>query len=361
MKEKFITTPAAAAEALGLTGIEQENIAKVINQYPMSIPDYYLSLIDKNDPDDPIRKMCLPDIMELSSGGLEDTSGEACNTKLAGLQHKYSPTVLFLSTNTCLMYCRYCFRKRMVGLTEKQMIQGFEDAYQYVLAHKEVNNVLISGGDPLTIKPSILEELLERLTSIKHLDFIRIGSRVPVVDPERISENKELLEVLSKYSKKKTLYLVTHINHPRELSEKTCNTLNIIKDMGIIVSNQGVLLRGVNDDVDILIELMRSLNREKIIPYYLFQCRPVKGAHGHFQVPLAEGIQIVEAAKHRLSGHEKRFRYCMSHITGKIEALGILEENRMVFKYHEAKEDKNHGRIFIQEIDSEQGWLESHQ
>ncbi len=357
MTYKNMTTPEAAAEALGLTGIEQEEISKVIDQYPMSIPDYYLSLIDKNDPDDPIRKMCLPDIKELSSGGLEDTSGEACNTKLTGVQHKYSPTVLFLSTNTCLMYCRYCFRKRMVGLTEKQMIQGFEDAYQYVLAHKEVNNVLISGGDPLTINPEILSELLGRLVTIEHLDFIRIGSRVPVVDPEHISENKELLAVLSKYSQMKTLYLVTHINHPRELSEKTRKTLKLIKDMGIIVSNQAVLLRGVNDDTEILIELMRSLTREKIIPYYLFQCRPVKGAHGHFQVPLAEGIRIVEAAKHRLSGHEKRFRYCMSHITGKIEALGILDGSSMVFKYHEAKEDKDQGRIFIQEIDDEQGWL----
>lgn len=357
MRDINITTAQAAADALGLTNQERNEVGEVIKKYPMSIPDHYLSLIDKKDPHDPIRKMCLPSIKELSIGGTEDPSGEACNTKLIGVQHKYSPTVLFLATNTCLMYCRYCFRKRMVGLTKQQMIQGFEDAYLYVLAHKEVHNVLISGGDPLTIEPSILAELLDRLVSIEHLDFIRIGSRIPVVDPERISDNTALLEVLQRYSKKKPLYLVTHTNHPREISDKMRNTIRIIQKMDIVVSNQSVLLRGINDDAEVLIELMRGLNREHIIPYYLFQCRPVKGAQGHFQVPLMEGIEIVEQAKQQLSGHEKRFRYCMSHMTGKIEVLGKQDETSMIFKYHEAKEDQDNGRIFKQEIAKEQCWV----
>ncbi|QRN85875.1 KamA family radical SAM protein [Clostridia bacterium] len=357
MRDINITTAQAVADALGLTNQEKKEIGKVIKQYPMSIPDHYLSLIDKNDPYDPIRKMCLPSIKELSAGGTEDPSGEACNTKLIGVQHKYSPTVLFLATNTCLMYCRYCFRKRMVGLTKQQMIQGFEDAYQYVLAHKEVNNVLISGGDPLTIEASVLAELLDRLVTIKHLDFIRIGSRVPVVDPERISESPALLDVLQGYAKKKPLYLVTHINHPREISDKTCKTLRLIQEMGIVVNNQSVLLRGINDDAKVLIELMRGLTKEHVIPYYLFQCRPVKGAQGHFQVPLIEGIRTVEKAKHHLNGHEKRFRYCMSHSSGKIEVLGQVDNNNMLFKYHEAKEDKNNGRIFHQKITKDQCWI----
>ncbi len=357
MAEKIYRLAESIGDKLRLSEEEISQIRQVVKRYPMVVPEHYLSLIDPDDPQDPIKKMCIPSLEELALGGLEDTSGETNNTISSGVQHKYRPTVLFLSTNTCMMYCRYCFRKRMVGLTEKQMIQGFGELEQYVREHKEINNVLISGGDPLTIKASVLASLLERLSSIDHLDFVRIGSRVPVVAPNRILQNQQLLDVLKEYSQKKTIYLVTHINHPKELSPETLTCLERIRSLDILISNQSVLLRGINDDVDTLVALMRRLNQEKIIPYYLFQCRPVKGAKGHFQVPLVKGSKLVEEAKHQLNGHEKRFRYCMSHVSGKIEILGSMEDGNMVFKYHEAKEDADLGRIFVQTVKDDQGWL----
>lgn len=352
-----IRTAMQLAEHLTLSDQEMQEINTVCEQYPMAITDHYLNLIDPEDPEDPVRRMSVPSAQELDVGGDSDPSGEACNTVLSGLQHKYTPTVLFLSTNTCRMYCRYCFRKRLVGLSSEQLLQGFEEAIRYVRAHEEVNNVLVSGGDPLTIDPSLLAQLLEGLADIEHLDFIRIGSRIPVVDPDWMLDDPDLMRVLEDCSARKPLYLVTHVNHPRELTAKTIRCVDRLRERDILVSNQTVLLRGVNDDPRILIDLMRSLVRARILPYYVFQCRPVKGAKAHFQVPLIEGAEIVESAKHALNGHEKRFRYCMSHRSGKIEILGRGPKGSLVLKYHEAKNEADSGRIFLERVSPDQCWL----
>jgi lysine 2,3-aminomutase len=275
----------------------------------MRISPYYLSLIDWDDSNDPIRKMAVPSVEELNLEGSYDTSGEAENTKMPGLQHKYSETAVIIATNRCAMYCRHCFRKRLVGLLSEEILKRFEDAAAYVAKHKEINNVLISGGDPLVLKNEIIERFLETLTNIDHLCFIKIGSRVPVTLPHRLSDPK-ILAVFKKYSKSnKRLYVVTHFNHPREITTQSIKAVSNLINSGVLLSNQTVLLKGVNDNPGALSTLMNSLVSIGVTPYYVFQCRPVKRVRHHFQVPLCEGVRIVQKAMEKCNGHSKRFKY----------------------------------------------------
>jgi len=188
-----VTTLEELQEYVDLTAEEKEKLQEVIDIHPMSIPRYYLSLIDPKDPNDPIRKMAVPSVNELDVSGFYDTSGEKDNTKLPGLQHKYKNTVLLLSANVCSMYCRHCFRKRMVGLTNDEVMGRFDEAYEYIGAHSEVNNVLISGGDSLILPTRVIGHLLEKLTRLPHLDYIRFGTRMVLTYPDRILKDDELL------------------------------------------------------------------------------------------------------------------------------------------------------------------------
>jgi KamA family protein len=292
------------------------------------ITPYYLSLADLSDPDDPILKMCLPSPDELAPGGSLDTSGEADNTVLEGVQHKYKPTALMLSTNRCAMYCRHCFRKRLVGLSEAELNKRVDDAVNYLRAHKEVSNILISGGDSFMNSNRIIERYLHDLSQIDHLDFIRFGSRIPVTLPERIYGDSEFLDLFAHYAEKKAVYLVTQFNHPRELTEESLKAIRAMTARGVAVKNQTVLLRGVNDNAETLAELMRGLTRFGIAPYYVFQCRPVSGVKGRFQVPLQRGCELVDAAKSKQNGFGKCFRYAMSHPLGKSNSRTAAEGER---------------------------------
>ena len=336
---------------------EKTKLDTIVKVHPMRISPYYLSLIDWNNPDDPIRKMAVPSVEELNLEGSYDTSGEAENTKMPGLQHKYSETALILATNRCAMYCRHCFRKRLVGLPSEEILKRFDEAADYIARHKEINNVLISGGDPLVLKNKIIEKFLSVLDKIDHLKFIRIGSRVPVTLPARLAD-PELLAIFKKYSKsEKRLHIVTHFNHPKEITPYSIDAVSSLLEVGVLLSNQTVLLRGVNDDPETLATLMNNLVGIGVAPYYVFQCRPVKRVKHHFQVPLCEGVKIVEKAKADCNGLSKRFKYVMSHVTGKIEILGIIGDE-IFFKYHEAKERRNLGVMFKRKVDDEAGWLD---
>jgi lysine 2,3-aminomutase len=355
--EKSITSVKQLKKYVDLAPDEAKMLEKIIKVHPMRINPYYLSLIDWNDPDDPIRKMAVPSIEELSVEGVYDTSGETENTVVHGMQHKYSETALILATNQCAMYCRHCFRKRLVGLPNEEILARFEDAAAYVAEHKEINNVLISGGDPLVLESKIIERFLEVLDRIKHVRFIRIGSRVPVTFPTRLSDPK-LLALLRKYSKSdKRVHIVTHFNHPREITPQSIGAVNNLLEAGVLVSNQTVLLRGVNDIPLTIATLMNKLVEVGVMPYYLFQCRPVKRVKHQFQVPLCEGIRIIEKAKASCNGLSKRFKYIMSHVTGKLEILGIMDDE-IYLKYHEAKERKNLGVMFKCHADEDAGWLD---
>jgi len=301
--------------------------------------------------------MAIPSLNEFSLQGSYDTSGEAENTKLSGLQHKYQQTALILATNKCATYCRHCFRKRLVGLQTKEIIERFEDAADYIKLHKHINNVLITGGDPLVLKNEIIEKFLSILSDFPQLKFIRFGSRAPVTFPSRF-EDDELLELLSSYSlPDRRIYVVTQFNHPNEITKQSIKAVDNLIKSGVIVNNQAVLLKGVNDNPVTLANLLNGLVSIGVNPYYLFHCRPVKRVKMHFQVPICRGIEIVEKAKAHCNGHSKRFKYIMSHRTGKIEILGIFEDE-IYFKYHQAKNRKRLGKIFTRPVDESAGWLD---
>lgn len=336
-------------EACALCGIQEE--------FPMLVNSYYLSLMNPDDPDDPIRRMSIPDTSEADAGGSLDTSGEHSNTVMAGLQHKYRETALIISTNRCASYCRHCFRRRMVGLDGEEVLRDLDGAAAYIREHEEISNVLISGGDAFMNSNSTIRRYLSALCCIPHLDLIRFATRTPVVLPQRITGDSELLTILKEYSSKKKIYVVTQFNHPREITEESIEAIDLILGLGIPVRNQTVLLKGVNDDADVLAALLKGLTSIGVVPYYVFQCRPVTGVVNRFQVPLLEGYRIVERAKNMQNGQGKCFRYIASHSTGKIEILGPAADGEMVFKYHQAKDEADRGRIFFQAISEEQCWL----
>ncbi len=356
--DNSVCTAEQLGEYFGWDDETVKSIRKIEEMFPMRITKYYLSLIDKNDPDDPIARMCIPSEDELGAGGSFDTSGEQSNTVLGGVQHKYQQTALILSTNVCAMYCRHCFRKRLVGISDSELNKQVDDAKKYVKEHPEVNNVLITGGDALMNPNNIIERYLKEFSEIETLDFIRFGSRVPVTFPQRIYDDPELIAMFEKYSKIKPIYLVTQFNHAREITPEALKAIDVFRKMGIQIRNQTVLLRGVNDKPETLAELLRALTRSEIAPYYVFQCRPVRGVKGRFQVPLAEGVKIVDTAKTMVSGIGKPFRYCMSHPLGKIEILGQLNENEMLFKFHQSKYPENAERLFTAEINEGSTWLD---
>lgn len=341
---------------LDLNPSEQNTIKDISEKFPISIPLYYLSLINKDDKDDPIRKMSIPSEFEKDLRGTFDTSGESDNTVITGMQHKYNQTAMILSTNQCAMYCRHCFRKRFVGLSDEEIAKHFDEMAEYIKLHKEISNVLISGGDSFVNSNLKIRELLDLFTSIEHLDFIRFGTRIPVVMPQRISEDYEFLNILKEYSQKKQIYVVTQFNHPNEVTEESKKAIKSLQKIGIIVKNQTVLLKGVNDDPKILGELLKKLTSCGIVPYYIFQCRPVSGVKNQFQVPFSKGYDIVEAAKSMQNGQGKCFKYCFSCEKGKIEVVGKINQE-MIFKFHEAKYEEDQGRIFTKKIDEDTCWL----
>ncbi len=335
---------------------EEKDYEKIVKHFPISSTTYYLNLIDPEDPNDPIRKMAIPSIGEFDMDGDFDTSGESQNTKMQGLQHKYATTALLLSTNKCAMYCRHCFRKRLVGTNTSETLNFIKEAVAYIREHKEINNVLITGGDSFLLENEMIEAYLQELVTIDHLDFIRFGTRTPVVFPERIYSDKDLLGILDKYSKLKRIYVITQFNHPTELTDEAIRSIKSLLDHNIIVNNQTVLLKGVNDLPETLATLINGLVKNGIVPYYIFQCRPVKGVKNQFQVPLSEAYDIVENAKKLMHGHSKRIKFCMSHETGKIEIVGKFN-NEMLFKYHQSKYEENYGRIFSVNLEKNQAWL----
>lgn len=337
---------------------EEKRLRLIVAKHPMRLPRYYASLIDWSDPDDPIRRMAVPHVDEMDLSGSYDTSGEIQSTKMTGLQHKYAQTALILTTNRCAMYCRHCFRKRLVGLPTEEVIRRFADAAAYIERHTEITNVLLSGGDPFVLGTGVIERLLERLSAMPHLRFIRIGSRVPAVFPERILEDPDLIGVLRRLSRPtRRLHVVTQFNHPRELTPMAVRAVNMLLDAGVMVINQSILLRGVNDNPGTLARLQGGLAGMGVSPYYVFQCRPVKRVKRRFQVPLAEGYRIVEDAKRKLDGPSKRFRYVMSHRTGKIEIVGV-DGNEIFLRYHQARDPSNLGRFFRRYLTEDAGWLD---
>jgi lysine 2,3-aminomutase len=294
-----ITTIDRLNEFVPLSIEEQAQLRLVTMRYPLSITPYYLSLINPDDPDDPIRKQAVPSILEItmSGMGLEDPLAEKEDSVVPGLVHRYPDRALMVLTDICPMLCRHCTRKREWRhggwvRTDNEI----EAMLQYLRRNENVRDVIISGGDPLTLSTSHLESIISKVRKIKHIEIIRIGTRFPVVLPQRIDD--ELCAMLSKYS---PIWLNTHFNHPREITPEAAEACDRLLRSGVPVNNQSVLLRGVNDTVETMLRLCQGLLRIKVRPYYLFQCDEVQGTE-HLRTPVETGIEIIEGMRGYTSG-----------------------------------------------------------
>ncbi len=294
------TTAAALAEALHLTERELEGALRAERAgLPISVTPYYLSLCDKDDPACPVRLQCVPDAREAetAAGDLVDPLGEAAHEVAPHLVQRYPDRALLLATDRCSVYCRFCTRSRMVGDGGgARSLEALAPALDYLAAHPEVRDVIVSGGDPLTLSTARLVQLLSAVRAVPSVETVRLATRVPVTLPMRVT--RELVDGLRPFH---PLWVMTHFNHPKELTEDARAACARLADGGFPVMNQTVLLRGVNDDAATLEALFRGLVRSRVRPYYLLQADPVRGT-SHMRTPLQRGIDIMAELQGRLTG-----------------------------------------------------------
>jgi lysine 2,3-aminomutase len=353
---KYITRLDAVKE---IPEIDRESMKEVEKHFAFRSNEYYLSLIDWSDPNDPIRRIVIPDRAELENWGTLDASLEEKYTKVPGLQHKYDQTALILASDMCGGFCRFCFRKRLFIESAREVAKDVTADLDYIAEHPEVTNVLLTGGDPLFLSTKRLSEIIRRIREIDHVRIIRIGSKLPAYNPYRIINDPSLPEMIRKYStKRKRIYVMTQFNHPREVTDPAVEAIDILSSAGARLANQTPLLRGVNDDPDTLAELFRELSFVGLPPYYVFQCRPTLG-NQHFSVPLEESYQIFEQAKTNCSGLAKRPKFVMSHFTGKIEIVG-LDQDYVYMKYHQAADSDDIGKFMVFERNEKARWFDDY-
>ena len=293
-----INTVEEFEKVLSLTESERKALSAP-HLFRVDITPYFISLIDPDNPHDPIRKQVVPTAAEMVpfTSMMEDSLAEDRHSPVPGLVHRYPDRVLMLVTTQCASYCRYCTRSRIVGDPSATFSrEEFEMQLEYIRATPQIRDVLLSGGDPLVLAPRILEEILSRLRDIPHIEILRIGSRVPVFLPMRITD--ELTDMLQKYH---PFWLNIHVNTPNEISAELEAACDRLTRAGIPLGNQAVLMAGINDDVHIQRELVQKLVRIRVRPYYLYQCDLVEGA-GHFRTPVAKGIEIMEGLRGHTSG-----------------------------------------------------------
>ncbi|NHZ85759.1 MAG: KamA family radical SAM protein [Planctomycetia bacterium] len=340
-----------------------ENIRQIHHEFPFAITPHYAKLIDWNNPKDPLLLSVLPSLAELDRAGYHDVSGEAENTKETGVQSKYPSTALILPVSACFSYCRYCFRKRLFNpeIRSEEIVKNFDLALNYIAEHKKLNNILITGGDPLIIKTNQLQKFLLSIRELDHIKIIRFGSRVLSFLPSRILSDPSLLELFKEVSKaNKRIYIVNHFNHPNELTDISREAADKLIKAGVMLTNQSVMLKDINDDVQILKMLFNQLAESGITPYYHFQCKFIKAAN-HFRIPLVKTSNIFQNATKGLNGLAKRVKLIMTHFTGKIEILGVKEvdENKNIFlKYHQARDSNQIGQIYNFPIEDNHYWLD---
>ncbi|HOB74350.1 MAG TPA: KamA family radical SAM protein [Phycisphaerae bacterium] len=336
---------------------ERTRLEQVAKRYAFRANDYYLSLINWDDPNDPIRRLIVPRMDELEDWGSLDASNEAANTVLPGVQHKYARTVLLLCSEVCGGYCRYCFRKRLFIHENREATSNVSEGIRYIAQHPEVTNVLLTGGDPLLLSTDRLAKILAALRAIPHVRIIRIGSKMPAFNPWRILNDSALLEILSRYSEpRRRIYLMAHFDHVRELTDPAVEAIDACIRAGVICVNQCPIIRGVNDDPVVLGDLFRQLSFIGCPPYYCFQGRPTAG-NRPYCVPIVRGWEIFQKALRRGSGLARRPRFIMSHATGKIEIAGV--DHRYIYlRYQCAKDPNEQGSLKIFKRDDKACWLD---
>lgn len=285
---------------INLTKQEEEGVKESLKTLRMAITPYYISLIDVNNPNCPVRRQAIPMGAELhqADADLLDPLHEDEDSPVPGLTHRYPDRVLFLITDMCSMYCRHCTRRRFAGQTDSESPSDrIQKAIDYIAKTTEVRDVLLSGGDALMVSDSMLESIIQRLRAIPHVEIIRIGSRTPVVCPQRITD--DLVNMLKKYH---PIWLNTHFNHPNECTSEALEACERMANAGIPLGNQSVLLRGVNDDVRVMKKLVQTLVKMRVRPYYIYQCDLSMGLE-HFRTPVSKGIEIIENLRGHTSGY----------------------------------------------------------
>jgi lysine 2,3-aminomutase len=287
-------------QVISPTEEEERGVLECAKFFRFAIPPYYASLMDRRDPNCPVRLQAVPKVSEtiLSQNDLHDPLAEDTDSPAPGLTHRYPDRVLLLITDYCGMYCRFCTRRRFVAHDHGiQSLRALEPAFQYLEKAKEVRDVLISGGDPLMTKDEYLDAVLKRLREIDHIEIVRIGSKVPCTTPMRITPS--LCAVLKKYH---PVWLNTHFNHPKEITPEASKALAMLADAGIPLGCQTVLLRGVNDCPTIMKRLMHKLVLNRVRPYYIYQCDLSEGIE-HFRTRVSKGIEIMEHLRGHTSGY----------------------------------------------------------
>ncbi|MBR6799686.1 MAG: lysine 2,3-aminomutase, partial [Firmicutes bacterium] len=298
--ENRLNTVEQIKQVVNLTPEEEADIAKVMDGFRVGITPYYASLMDPDDPSCPVRMQAVPIIEEThrSEADMLDPLHEDEDSPAPGLTHRYPDRVLFLITDQCSMYCRHCTRRRLAGETDGARSREDIDAcIDYIRRTPVVRDVLLSGGDCLCVEDDVLEYIFTELRKIPHVEIVRLGSRTPVVMPMRITD--KLCEMLKKFH---PVWLNTHFNHPKEMTPAAEEACRKLADAGIPLGNQSVLLRGVNDDVHVMRNLMHHLVRNRVRPYYIYQCDLSLGI-SHFRTPVSKGIEIIEGLRGHTSGY----------------------------------------------------------
>jgi lysine 2,3-aminomutase len=293
------TTLEGISVFLDPTEEERSALERSDTQFPFSVTPYYLSLIDRDDPENALRKTVVPSIRESFSGEGEsaDPLHEDLTSPVPGIVHRYPDRVLFLTTSFCSVYCRYCTRSRMVGGHTEALQRHWEQAIAYIRDNPAIRDVVVSGGDPLTLADEQIDWLLSSLFAIDHVEMVRIGTKVPVVLPQRITPR--LVSILKRY---KPLYMSVHCTHPDEITAESAKAFARIADAGVVMGSQTVLLKSVNDSVETLTELYHRLLQVRVRPYYLFQCDPIIGS-AHFRTTVAKGREVMAGLRGFTSGY----------------------------------------------------------
>jgi len=296
-----ITSLSRLAPMVHLSTAEREAVNCCSRALPFAVTPYYASLLNQDNPYQPIRRAVIPVTAEqqASPGEAADPLGEENHSPVPGLVHRYPDRVLFLVTDFCSTYCRYCTRSRMVGQRGGAAFHKarLEEALAYIQEHREIRDVLLSGGDPLTLSDAKLEWLLSRLKQISHVEFVRIGTKVPVVLPQRITP--ALVRMLKRYH---PLWISIHFTHPDELTPETEQACGRLADAGIPLGSQTVLLKGINDEVETMKRLMQGLLKIRVRPYYLYQCDPIPGS-AHFRTSVLKGLEIIRGLRGHTTGY----------------------------------------------------------
>jgi lysine 2,3-aminomutase len=295
-----ITTFEQLREIIDLTPEEIEGIKHSKGRLALAVTPYFVSLMDPINPNCPIRRQAIPRIEEIhfSKNEMVDPLGEDRHSPVPGLVHRYPDRVLLLVTDQCAVYCRYCTRRRLVGSNERSITQGnFEEVLKYLRSHRKVRDVLLSGGDPLLLENERLEEILSRLRALPHIELLRIGTRVPVTLPQRITGG--LVRMLKQYH---PLMISIHFTHPKEITDAVKKACNELADGGIPLGSQTVLLKGINDKPYIMKKLVQELLKIRVRPYYIYQCDLAMGTE-HFRTSVATGIQIIEKLRGHTTGY----------------------------------------------------------